>query len=77
MWRSRYMADFSMWRENLIYQDMLDYLLEELQAEENSGAVDDFPEEEFKEENSVSEKFAEAEVRNETNEFRAERRQFC
>jgi uncharacterized protein YjbI with pentapeptide repeats len=78
MRRSRYMADFSMWKENQIYQDMLGYLLEELHAEENSGAVvDDFPEEEFKEEKPVSEKFAEAEVRNETNEFRAERRQFC
>jgi len=78
MRRSRYLADFSMWMENEFYQEMLGYLLEELQAEENSSAVDEeFPRGESYEESPVLEEVNEAQARNETNEFRAERRQFC
>ena len=78
MRRSRYMADFSMWGDKQIYQDMLGYLLEVLQAEENScDNINDFPEEEFNEESQAPAKLTEAEVRDEASEFRAERRQFC
>jgi uncharacterized protein YjbI with pentapeptide repeats len=77
MRRSRYLADFSLWMDNGIYPKMLGDLLEELQAEDKSAAVEDFPEEEFCAESPVLEKAGEDQPKIETNEFRAERRLFC
>jgi len=77
MRRSRYIADFSMWEDNQIYRNMLESLLEGLQADENPcDAVSDFSEEEFYEEDQAPVKVTETEARSEASEFRAERRQF-
>lgn len=77
MRRTRYLADFSMWMENDIYQEMFSYLLEELNADEDPSSFDEISQEEFNEESHISEEAREVNARNLANEFRAERRMFC
>jgi uncharacterized protein YjbI with pentapeptide repeats len=79
MRKSRDLADFSMWMEKEIYQEMFGYLLEELRTGENfSDDIEEFSQEEVYEGSlPVPKEISEIEARNETNEFRAERRQFC
>jgi hypothetical protein len=77
MRRLRYTVDFSMWQESDTYQEVLNYLLEELNAEEESPDVEEFDLEEFNVESELSEAAKEVNARTLAQEFRAERRQFC
>lgn len=78
MRKSRYTDDFSMWQDSDFYQEALSYLLEELSAEEESPDFDEFQlEEVVAVVDDFSEEAKEENSRILTQEFRAERRQFC
>ncbi|MBW2467019.1 MAG: toll/interleukin-1 receptor domain-containing protein [Deltaproteobacteria bacterium] len=77
MRRSRYAADFSMWRDDVFYKEVLGYLLDELNSDEEpfeSGT--DFTQEEFPVEEDFSGFSHEIDLNNLAHEFRVERREF-
>ena len=75
--RSRYASDFSMWQDNDSYQEAFSYLLEELNAEEQSSGFDEFEQEEFNAEDDFSAPAKEVIDRKMAQELRDERRQLC
>ena len=78
MRRSRYLYDFAMWQDPESYRENLGYLIEGLNAEEESYANEDFSaEEDIASESLLPEKARETRARDIALEFRAERRQFC
>ncbi len=77
MRRSRSMADFSMWEDSDVYQEMLSSLLQELTADEDSPLLEKIHEDEFDMEENISEAAVEADAMDQAWEFRADRRLFC
>ena len=78
MRRSRYAADFSSWQDSDAYHEVLGYLLEELTMEEEfSNCLEEFHREEFNIQDDFSEAYEGETYSNVTEEFRAERREFC
>ncbi|MFC1843397.1 toll/interleukin-1 receptor domain-containing protein [Thermodesulfobacteriota bacterium] len=78
MRRTRYAADFSSWRDSDAYQKVLGYLLEELTMEEEfSNCLDEFHREELNVPDDFPEAFERVNYKDMTEDFRAERREFC
>jgi hypothetical protein len=77
MRRSRYIYDFTMWKDSDSYQENLSYLVSGLGAEEEEYAYDQLLDEEVETENHIPVASKEASARDLAQEFRAERRQFC
>jgi uncharacterized protein YjbI with pentapeptide repeats len=78
MRRSRYAADFSSWKDNDAYLEVLGYLLEELTMEEElSDCLEEFHLEEFNGQDDLSGSAEQVNYSNMTQEFRVDRRQYC
>ena len=78
MRRTRYSADFSMWRDKEAYEEVFSYLLDELGADEEvPGYEDEYYIDKLTAEYDYEDVAAEIESGNLVQEFRSERRQFC